>query len=128
MAARREDELELKKRRVETVNELIVKAERKVKRLVSAFGDSENADEIVRATVQAEVKATSTQRDALIAERETLEAELVQGAVDEATRAKIKASAAVIRQRLTNSTFEQRRELLDLLDVRARLREDEKGR
>ncbi|MCA1554290.1 MAG: recombinase family protein [Chloroflexi bacterium] len=127
MATLRESELEPKRARLETIDGLVAKAEAKVKRLAAVIADTD--DEASLDALRAELKVAGKTRDALMAERETIRAELAHGELTEADRARIMALASVIRARLGDEpTFEQKRELLELLDLRAELCESAKGR
>jgi NAD(P)-dependent dehydrogenase (short-subunit alcohol dehydrogenase family) len=101
------------------IDHLVAEAERKVKRLASAFADER--DELIAATLRGEMKAAGREREALMAERDTLQADLTQGEMTEAERAEVKALAAEIHQRLADPTFDKRRVLMNLLDVRVKL-------
>ncbi len=117
MNARRADELGPKRRELETTNTLIDKAERKIKRLTGLAGDAD--DEEIAAEYDAQAKAEGRAKAKLVAERDKLLAELSQGEVTEADRQTIKAIAAQIRRKLDNKpSYEQKRQLLDLLDAR----------
>ena len=119
LAERQDTELQPKRERLALIDELIAEAERKVKRLASAF--AEERDELIAATLRGEMKTAGRQREALMAERDTLHADLTQGEMTEAEQAAVKALAAEIRQRLADPTFDKRRVLMNLLDVRVKL-------
>lgn len=117
MMARSEAELEPKRQRLIEVNELSNKIEQKIKRLVSKLGDED--DETISAAVMHEVKMAKKQKDALMDERQTLEAELTQKDITAEMREAIKARARVIRQKLVGPSFEQKYTLHDALVVQA---------
>jgi len=74
------------------------------------------------------MKLAAKQRDDIILERQRLEAEISQQSITMNTRRRILEGAAVIRQRLHNPIYEQKRELQELLDFRAIFRVNDAGR
>lgn len=113
-----ETELQPKRERLSLIDGLIAEAEHKVKRLASAFADEK--DDLIAAALRDEMRAASRVCDALKVERDALRAEVVQGELTEAERLQIKELAAEVRQRLEAPTLEQKRALIDLLDVRVK--------
>ena len=125
-ARRCETDMQPKRERLAIIGTLIASAEGKVKRLASAFADEK--DELIAAALREEMKAASREREALVSERDRLQAEVMQGELTEAERQQVTALAAEIRNKLSEPTFEQKRALIDLLDVRVRVLSEGNGR
>ncbi len=119
MVDRRETDVQPKRERLAMTESLIADAERKIKRLASAY--AEESDAMVSSALRTEMKAAGREREALIAERESLRAQLTQGEVTEADRQTIREVAANIQHKLSAPTFEQMRELLNILEVQVKL-------
>ncbi len=119
LAERQETELYPKYERLALIVDLIAEAERKIKRLAGAF--AEERDEMIAAALRGEMKAAARERDALIAERDSLRADLTLGQMTEAERKAVMALADEVRRNLGVATFAQKRALLNLLDVRVKL-------
>jgi site-specific DNA recombinase len=122
----RHTELQPKRARLDIIENLIADAERKVKKLAAAF--AAERDEVVEAALRGEMKAAGRERELLAAEREAIQAELRQGEITESDRAIILGLAAEIRQRLGEPSYESKRSLVNMLDVRLQLviREEQK--
>lgn len=122
---REASELNPKRERLETVGELIDKAERKIKRLASTIADTE--DETALDVLKAEVKTTSRQKDALIAERERLQAELNQLELSPEGEEEIVRKAAELRAGMLDADFETKRYFLNRLDVQVQVQKNADG-
>jgi len=127
MAARQATDSEASRARLGLVSDLLTEAERKIKRLAAAFGDEK--DETIAAALQAQLKQAGRERTALVSERDSLGATVTAGETTEADRETIRRLATAVRTRLIDPTFEQRRQLLNLVDVRVELewQEGERG-
>jgi len=125
-AQTRESELGPKRDRLGKVGELSAEADRKIKRLATAFGNEQ--DEIVADALRGEMKATSRIRESLVIEADKLRAEIEHRAITEAQAQSILAQAAAIRDKLRNPTTAQKRALFDVLDFKAVFRADDTGR
>ena len=115
-------ELEPKQQRLQAVNELIERAEKRVRKLMNAFADSD--DETISAEFEVSIKEATRQRDALNAERTRLEIELAQSTLTQEDINTIKATVATVRGKIQGGgrpSFAQKRYLLDILDVQAHL-------
>jgi hypothetical protein len=110
MAVRQEDELGPKRERLSSIEEMIVKAEQRIKRLVANLGDEE--DEIISSKLKAEIKNTSRQREALQSEQKTIHAELSQLTLGIEMDDKLLEFACSIRGVLEHPTIETKRDLL----------------
>ena len=126
IAERRETEVAGKRVRLALLDDLIAVAEKKVRRLSKAFADE--PDETVASAVQGQMKQAGRERSALAVERDALAADVAAGELTEADIATIKAMAAGIRRRMRGPTFDQKRELLNLLDVQVKLQWSGKDR
>jgi site-specific DNA recombinase len=126
MSKGREAELGSKRDQLRTLEDLLGKVERKINRLVEAFSDE--TDSTVAKALRAQMKEASQQRDALQTEYNALASEIEQTEIAPETYATILKKAAKVRARLDKATFENKRYLLDALDVRVTLRDDKKGR
>jgi site-specific DNA recombinase len=118
--------VEPKRRRLETVTQLIEKADQKIKRLVSAFGEEE--DETIAGAFQAEMQTLSKQKNNLLSERQSLELELTKLEITPDVERLIKERVYEIRKRLQDPTYEQIRALFDALGLKVRFRDDNTGR
>ncbi len=126
LAERQEIELAPRRARLALVEELIEQAAARIARWVAAFGDE--SDDLVRATVQAQIRETGKVRDELIAERDRLAAALGQGELTPEDEARIVALAAELRAGLAEADDETQRYLMERLDVQGVLTEDAGGR
>lgn len=111
--------------RLATIDEMTEKAERKIKRLASAFAEAE--DDLTADALKAQMKLSGKERDSLTATRDTLLAELTGMDLTPAKEEQLRVLVRKIRGRLDFADFEQKRELMDLIDLRARLERDEAG-
>lgn len=116
---RSEQELQETRTRLKTIEGLQTKAVARIERLAAAFADE--IDEIVAAALRAQMQAAGREREALNTEREMLQAKLVQEEFTETERDEIKRLAREIGEKLSDPPFEQKRALLNLLDVQITL-------
>ncbi len=120
MKERRLSEIAPKKQRLEAVNKLIEKAEQKIKRLTDDL--SEETDTFAREAIKESRAQVLIQRNSFVEEREALIAELAQRDFTDEDIATIKTTAAIIRRKLKGKpTYEQKRELFDLIHLKAEL-------
>lgn len=119
--------------RVEAIGPEIAALDRKIRRLVSMFGGSgdDSAGRAEAEAIRAEVRQIGRQRDALEAEREGLARELaapempalqIEALLQAAAR--VRALQAALR---AGGDAELRRDAVEAFDLRAVLREDERG-
>ena len=85
-------------------------------------------DDIVLNPFRKEVGQVSKCRDALIDERKTLGIELFEIEITEDKRELVLAMAEEIVKGLDDTSFENKRHVMDILDVRVVLHCDEKGK
>jgi hypothetical protein len=95
------------------------KATQDIARLVSAFGDE--SDEIVATALQSKVKEKVQLKDSLEQERAGLKMKLNQTEFTPELRDQIIAMATKIAATLPRGSFEKKRLLLDMVDLRVQL-------
>lgn len=122
IASEREDQLQARRERIETITAEIAGIERRIGGLIRAFSGDE--DDTVVETLRAQVKAQTKQKADLLAQREMIAAELEQCAVSGGQIQSIVEFAGRLRSKMNNATYEQKRELLELLNVRIDLARD----
>ncbi len=110
-------ELTPKRERLDSLNDLISRLGRKIKRYLDKFGDEENeklADE-----AEELARSTAKQREAFVEERRRLELELKNHAFTEEQQSAILARAERLRRKVMTGkpTLAQRREFLRTLDL-----------
>jgi phenylalanyl-tRNA synthetase alpha subunit len=127
MADRREEELEPKRKRISTLDDLITNIDRKMSKLIIAFEDEQ--DETINETLQDRIKKLSLQKKSLIQERQSVRSEIEQRELTPHEVQSIKSRAEQIHGRLSAElTVQQKRSILEILDVDVKLRQDEIGR
>jgi site-specific DNA recombinase len=126
MGRRQAGELAPKRQRLEMLSELIDKAEGKIKRLVKAFGDTEN--DTVQDALQGEIRMLGRQREALMAERSLLEAEVEQKSLTEKDKDRIRQEVADMRVILDAPDYTTKRFILDRIGLRIQIRSNASSR
>jgi len=120
MVARRREEQEPKRQRLAMVENLIDKADQKIARLTADLAESEGDDEAVKEAIRKHRTEIAKERNALMEERDPLKADLAQRDITENDITTIKTVAATVRKKLGDRpTYEQKRELFSMLDLRA---------
>ncbi len=114
-----QSEQEPRHNRLTSVEQLIAQAEHKIKRLTTAFADE--LDDMVAEAVRQQLKDAGRERTALIAERDALQAALTEGELSADDVKAIQDIAREITGKVTDATYEQKRALLNMLDVRVKL-------
>lgn len=112
-------QLEPKKARIALLDEMISKAKRQLARLARDLGDLDSDEG--RAAIKAEMQSVTANSNALRKEREAQAGQLAEAELTPEREATIRAILRAIRARIDTANFEQRRELLNLLDFRAQL-------
>lgn len=97
-----------------------------IKRLVAAFGDAH--DPVVAEALRAQVDEKAALKDSLERERAGLAARLAAVAITPAQAGEIRALALEIGRNLERATYEQKRQLLERLQLEVRLIRKEDGR
>ena len=115
----RKNEVNPKIEKLESIKELITDADTKINRLVTEL--SKYDDEIVLVAIREKITTISTNREALDEERLRLESELSQIVITEEMEDQIKSLAAKVRTKLPNATYEEKRRIFDMLDVKIAL-------
>ncbi len=127
MRERRESDLAPKRQRMESINGLMSKAERAINNLASAIARAE--DDTSASALESQMKAVSRERAAVISERDMLLREIASTELSDDDENAIVAWSETIQARLSqNRTCAEKRELLDLLDLRIILRHNANGR
>ena len=101
----RERDIQPQQERLVLIDELIAKAERKVKRLAAAF--AAESDDIIANAYQAEMKAASREREALVTERQELVTTMTAGRLSISDRQMVLRAAEDIRRKFGPLSFEQ---------------------
>jgi site-specific DNA recombinase len=126
MVREKEDQIEPKRKRLDSVLELLDATTHKIRRLVSELANYEE-DEVILDTLRTEIEIASKQRNALEVEVKELESYLSSVEISPDIQERVIELAAQVRDRLPNATFEDKRFLLDALDVKVTLNwEDDK--
>jgi len=115
----RERDTQPQQERLALIDDLIAKAERKVKRLSAAF--AAESDDIIATAYQTDLKAAAREREVLAIERQELVVMMTAGRLSVSDRQMVLRAAEDIRRKLGTLSFEQKRALLNLLDVRVEL-------
>lgn len=119
MAAERESRSQTKRDRLKVIEAEIKLAEKKIAGLMRTFeGDD---DETVVATLREQVNAQKKLKADLTAQRDRLADELSQNAITEEQIESIIAFARRVKGKMDNATHENKRELIELLNVRVDL-------
>lgn len=125
MAEREATELQPKRERLALLEELIAKEERKIARLIEEFSNAEDA--IILDALREKRKEASKNREALVAERVILDADLSQKMMTPQQEEAILEKARALRTELDDPDFETKRYFLDRLGFHGRLSRDKDG-
>ncbi|MBI5879940.1 MAG: recombinase family protein [Chloroflexi bacterium] len=127
LAATRAAETETQRARLAEADELLAHVEGKIRRLAASIAETDNATALE--ALRAELATQGKRKEELSAKREAIAAEVSQGELTKADRERIKGFAALIRSRLKDApTFDEKREMLELLDLHAEPHESTQGR
>jgi site-specific DNA recombinase len=122
--ARRAREVKPMQTEADSIDDLIEKAGRKVNRFAAEFGNAPN--EIVAEAMRQQMNLAAQELSRLQERRSKLVGLIEQREISQSKLEEIRRVAAAIRRRLPGDpTFVQKRDLLDVLDVRVKLRRDE---
>lgn len=119
LVKRRKEEINPKQERLKSINESISNATNKIDRLISELSNFD--DEVVLNAIRDKINRVTKQRDALTTEMANLESDLGQLEISEETEDQILELAAKVRDRLPGASYEEKRRILDILDVRIAL-------
>jgi len=126
MIERRDIELSPKRERLESVQELIAEQERSIRNLSRGLSKAEN--DTVADVIAKDLQDAGQRLKDLTEERDVLLGYIQQGGLTSDEIETIKRIAAELRAELSEPDFETKRYLIDRLNVRSRLRNDDSGR
>jgi site-specific DNA recombinase len=112
-----------KRERLARVQSLIMKVDRKIERLMSEWGDEE--DTTITGALKVEAKRAAKHKRDLENEQERLQVELSTRKISPEIEENILALARDIRSKLEDASFEQKRMLFDMLNLRVEFRRDD---
>ncbi len=122
----RAGEVRPKRLRNKNIDMLIDDTKKKIRRLVQEMAN--HYDDVVLDAFRQEISQYSKNRDALIDERDRLVSELSNTEITEDQKDRIVATAAKIVRGLDNPSVDNKRQILDILDVHATLYYDDLGK
>ncbi len=117
-----------KRKRLDTLEKLIVKRERSIKRLMDELNEGVYEDDYTRNLFRQNVKENADMIKELEKEQDQLEAELAQVEITTEFQQEIKAMAAQISDKLSNAGYDNKRAVMDKLDVKVVFRVDDDDR
>lgn len=126
MENRRQDELAPKQKRLTLVNRMTQEVEQKMRRLIERLGDEEDAE--IAAILKATLKELAQRKEGLSQESHSLEQEITRTKLTPKQTDFVIAQSAAIRRKLGAAPYTQRRQLMDLLDLKVVFYADEQGR
>jgi site-specific DNA recombinase len=115
LVEKRKNELNPKLEKLESIEELISDTENKIHRLVSEL--SKYDDEVVLLAIRKKINTESTNRESLENEKTRLGSELSQLVISEEMEEQIMKLAAQVREKLPGASYEEKRRILDMLEV-----------
>jgi hypothetical protein len=118
MAENNRDQTGNKHKRLETLEKLIAKRERSIQRLMVEFNDGEYEDEYTRNLFRQTINENTDMIKELQKEQDRLEVELAQVEITTEFQQEVKAMAAQISDKLSNATYDGKRAVMDMLDVK----------
>ena len=116
MADNRDVEIKRTRRDMATIDKLMNKNERMIERLVSEMA---NHEDVILDVFREKIHEATNKKKALETDRTKLSEKIRQVEISEVLKDRIKTNAAIIRKRLPNATYKDKRYLLDVLNVRA---------
>ena len=126
MIERRAIELGPKKERLDTIESLLSDADAKIERLVSEIAEYEGY--AVRDVIRQKIKEIESEKNMLLAEWERLTKELEQSDLSPDFEQQIRRTAEIIRKSILGATLEDKRRVLEALDLRVKyLFDEERG-
>lgn len=117
-----------KRKRLDTLEKLIGKRERSIKRLMDELADGGYEDDFTRNLFQQNIKENADMIKELQMEQDRLEGELAQVEITTEFQQGFKAMAAQISDKLSDATFDGKRAIMDKLDVKMDFRFEENTR
>ena len=119
-------EIAPKQQRVNLLEHLIEEEQKRLRRLVSEM--SKHDDQIVLSAFRAEIDQATNNSNALTEERDILTQELAHVVLTDDQLDQIMGYASRIRDNLEEAGFEEKRRIMDILDVKVVLHYDDKGK
>lgn len=116
MIERSDDDVKYLRERLEIVNDMIEKADRKARRLMAQFGDEEE-EQVVLDLVQDEISRTAKEKASFEADRKKLQAELAQRSITPDQEEELLRIAAELREELDFPDYETKKYILDRLNL-----------
>jgi site-specific DNA recombinase len=123
MVEKQEKELGPKKERLLTIENLLTAADTRIERLVDELSEYEGY--AVRDVIREKIIALEGERNMLFDERERLSRELELSDISPDFEEQIKRTTAKIREKLAGATYEDKRIVLDALELRVEYYYDE---
>jgi site-specific DNA recombinase len=120
MAEQAAAEIQPAKNELETVEDMADKARNKIKRMMAAFGETDNPT--IESALKSQVNEAAALLESLERQRAALKGKIASAEITPAMRAEIKATAQKVRDRLEGGgDDESRLAVIEALDVRAEL-------
>ncbi len=126
MAQRKAAELAPKYDRLARIDVLLKQCDAAIARLISDFAREDN--ETLQAAAKIQARREATKREGLVKERDALCAELAQADFSPETQQRIKTTVAEVKGKVQDANHAKKRYIMDKLDVKLVLRNDESGR
>jgi site-specific DNA recombinase len=117
MMERKEREWGPKKERLETIEALMEESQAKVERLVDELSEYEGFT--VRDVIREKIRAIENEKNMLADEAERLARDLEENDISPDFEDQIKRTAAIIREKITGATIQDKQMVLDALDLKA---------
>jgi hypothetical protein len=114
-----DNQLKKARQRLARVSTLLEETERKIKRLASTYASESN--DVVANAIKGELKNVGQIQEALQVEHNMLFAQTQQSEITEADQNQIRELAKNVREKLEEPTFEVKRSIMSLLDVKVEL-------
>jgi len=126
MIEKRSREIAPKQERLLTLKELVEEEQRRIRRLINEMGNHDS--ELVMEAFRAEIEQTTKACEALGEEHSRLSNELAEIEITQDHRDQIMAFSAQVKDQLKVAGYEEKRRIMDILDVRIVMHYDEKGK
>jgi site-specific DNA recombinase len=125
MATQRSEGLRAKYERVEVIEKQIETANKRIAVLVKAFSGDD--DETVVATLREQVNTQKKLKADLMAQQDRLSLELSQSEISDEQIQNVVAFAARVKGKMGSANYDEKRELIKLLNVRIELEQTDDG-
>ena len=121
-----ERELEPISERLALVEVMIDKTDRKVRRLLDAFSEEDNSS--ISDALQSQIRELAVFKENQKKERDALRQKVAQRGITQEFEDEVVVMVNAIRDQIRYTTFEEKRSLLDVLEVEVHLRREEEDR